>query len=142
MKTTLNEIKKHQPCSSGWDTLIKSLGKNEADDEPVSLEYILKSNDIKDAVWVLRCFDYLEYCLFLADVAESVVYLSKDKENRPQKAIAAIREYKKGSISKDDLSAVSYAAYADSAYAACAAATRRKKWEEIEVLFIKHFIEK
>ena len=73
MKTTLNEIKAKSPCGSGWRKLLGSLDKTEADDAPIDLMYILKSNGIQDAVWALRCFDFKDYCLFLADVAESVL---------------------------------------------------------------------
>ena len=125
MKTTLNEIKKHHPCKSGWSTLLKSLNKTTSDDESLDLMTILKSNGIEDAIWCLRCFDYLDYCLFLADVAESVlpIYEAKNESKAPRNAIAAIREYKAGNIDKDQLRATAaYAAYAaDAADAAVAA---------------------
>ena len=35
MYTTLNKIRSHLPCEKGWKTLLKSLGKTEADDEPL-----------------------------------------------------------------------------------------------------------
>ena len=147
MITTLNDIKSHLPCTSGWETLLKSLGKTKPDDEPIDLMTILKSNGIKDAIWCLRCFDYLDYCLFLADIAESVLHIyERDNDNTaPREAIAAIREYKLGNINKITLAAAAYAAYAayDAAANAAAAAytdaSRKQKWEEIEVLFIKHF---
>jgi len=126
MKFTLNKIKERHPCESGWKTLLKSLGKSKADDEELELTYVLKSNGIEDAIWCLRCFDYLDYCLFLADVAESVlhIYERKNKSTAPRDAITAIREYKLGNIKKSDLkkaAAAAYAADAD-AYAAAAAA--------------------
>jgi len=52
MKTTLNEIRKANPCESGWEKLLKGLGKTKADDEPLSLQRILEINDIDDACWV------------------------------------------------------------------------------------------
>lgn len=140
MQTTLKEIIKHNPCNQdgdakdgGWKLLLKNLGKTEADDEPLDLMTILESNGIKDAVWPLRCFDYLDYCLFLADVAESVLPIFEKKypdDNRPRLAIQTIRDYKEGKISKEQLKP--YAAYAadvadaaaydDAAYSAYAAA--------------------
>lgn len=115
MKTTLNEIKAHNPCTSGWSKLLKSLGKTKADDEPLDLMRILKSNGLDDAIWTLRCFDYLDYCLFLADIAESVldIYEKNSDNPAPRNAILAIRDYKAGGITKEGLKA----AYAD-AYAA------------------------
>jgi hypothetical protein len=180
MKTTLNVIKLKMPCKSSWIKLLESLGKTKADDEPISLIYILETLDIKDAIWCLRCFDYKDYCLFLADIAESVlpIYEKKHPDNdAPRKAIEAIRKYHKGEIDREqltaaayaaaayaDAAAAAYAAYAAAAYAAAAdaayaaaayaaaadaayaaaayadaAAARMKKWEEIEVMFRKHF---
>ena len=52
--TTLNEIREHSPCASGWAKLLKSLDKTHADNEPLALEHILKSNGFDDALWVLR----------------------------------------------------------------------------------------
>jgi len=55
MTTTLREIEEYKPCGDGWKKLLKSLGKREADDEPLSLMHILESNGVKDAIWCLRC---------------------------------------------------------------------------------------
>ena len=41
MKTTLNKIRKHSPCSSGWTTLLTNLGKTKADDTIIA-GHILK----------------------------------------------------------------------------------------------------
>ena len=125
MKTTLNIIKSHHPCPDGWAKLLKSLGKTKADDEPVSLEYILNSNGIQDAVWALRCFDYKEYCLFLSDVAESVLPIFEDKypdDKRPRKCIEGIRLYHAGEIGLSELTQLSDAAHAAASAAARAAA--------------------
>ena len=120
MNTTLNIIKSKQPCSSGWSKLLLSLGKTEADDEPLSLKYILGSNGTQDAIWALRCFDYKEYCLFLAEVADSVLPIFEKcnpLDDRLRKAIEAIRSFQKGSIIKEDLKTT----YSNAAAAAAAA---------------------
>ena len=159
MKTTLNKIYAKQPCGSGWEKLLNSLGKIKPDDEDLELSHILESNGIRDAIWALRCFNYLDYCLFLADVAEGVLDIYEKKHNNPapRNAINAIRLFKEGKITKSELKntaatttaasdAAAYAAYA-AAYAAYAAAdaayadARKNKWEEITVLFIKFFCE-
>jgi len=54
MTTTLNSIRQHYPCIDGWKTLLDSLGKIEPDDELITFEYIMESNDILDAIWCLR----------------------------------------------------------------------------------------
>lgn len=35
--TTLNKIRAHSPCASGWEKLLNHLGKTKADDEPLAL---------------------------------------------------------------------------------------------------------
>jgi len=52
--TTLNEIKKHDPCEGGWKTLLKYLGKTKADDEELTFLTILESNGFDDALWCAR----------------------------------------------------------------------------------------
>ncbi len=51
METSLNKILAHGPCEEGWKKLLESLGKTEADNEPLPMATILESNGIKDAIW-------------------------------------------------------------------------------------------
>jgi len=182
LTTTLNEIKDYSPCAEGWTKLLRSLDKTKADDDPLDIIYILESNGIEDAIWCLRCFNYKDYCLFLADVAESVLPLSEAKhpgDQRPRETIEIIRAYKRGEVTKEELIvaadaadayavadaayyAAAYAATHDDAYAAYYAAdaaaraaahaaahavyayaeyayARKSKWQEIELMFKKHF---
>ena len=136
--TTLNKIKTRRPCRDGWEKLLVGLGKTEPDDDPLPLMKILELNGIKDALWALRCFKYGEYCLFLADMAESVLHIYESKS--PRLAMQAIRDWYAGEI--DDKALAADAAYADAAYAAYAAAAKEKKWRDIEALFVKYFGEK
>jgi len=117
MKTTLNKIYAKRPCGSGWEKLLNSLGKIKPDDEDLELSYILESNGIRDAIWALRCFNYLDYCLFLADVAEGVLDIYEKKHNNPapRNAINAIRLFKEGKITKSELKNTAYAAASDAA---------------------------
>lgn len=52
--TTLNKIRAHHPCESGWVKLLKHLGKSTPDDEPLALLTILDSNGLDDTLWCLR----------------------------------------------------------------------------------------
>jgi hypothetical protein len=156
MKTTLNAIRSHCPCKSGWEKLLNHLGKTKADDEPIDLMTILESNGIQDAIWCLRCFGYDDYRMFNADVAESVLHLFESKysdDDRPRKAIEAARDKSKSDAADAAAYAAAAAAYDaaaaaydaadaaayDAAAAAAADAARKAKWKEIEQLFIKHF---
>jgi len=123
--TTLREIKSKHPCDSGWSKLLENLNKSSEDDEKLSFKFILESNGIKDAIWALRVLDYSDRCLFLADVAESVLNIFEKKypnDKRPRNSIVAVRDYKAGGITKEKLRAAADAAYAAAAYAATYAA--------------------
>ncbi len=56
MMITLKDIKSWEPCESGWETLLKSLGKTEADDTVVTFSQVLSSNGSSDIGWLLRKF--------------------------------------------------------------------------------------
>ncbi len=196
MNTTLNKIREYNPCKPRWEKLLSSLNKTKADNEPVSFKYLLDVLGIKDAIWCLRTLTYKEQCLFLADIAESVLpeFEKYSDDPAPRKCIQAIRDYEQGLISEAELQAASDAADAaadaayaaadaayeaaayeaaefeaasDAAYAAACAANaadiaadiaaaytgahaaatnatrdvRGDKWQEIETLFIKHFVD-
>ena len=169
MKTTLNIIKSQLPYNDCWNKLLISLNKREPDNEKISLIYILRSIGIEDAILILKCFKYKEYCSFLADVVESILHLYVEDSPTPHQTIKAIRKYHKGEITRSELdsikptytltptSASAYTIYAIKAsasnspyntiqYTIKAASledkeydTRIKKWNDIEQLFIKHF---
>jgi len=81
MKTTLNAIRAHGPCSKGWKKLLTSLGKTEADDEPLLLTTILESNGLDDALWCLRAVEghEREMRLFAVACVRRVQHLMTDK---------------------------------------------------------------
>lgn len=178
MYTTLNEILFYCPkgrCTngeSGFSKLLKNLNKTKPDNEPLHLMDILKSNGIEDAVWSLRCFNYLDYCLFLADALELATPVFEKvypNDDGPRKAIQAIRDYKAGKITKEQLTdcvvgvdgrASTYVfCVADAINAALRASfysyntfhavydaqlaygsiSSSSGWDGIEQLFIKHF---
>ena len=123
MKTTLNEILKHDPCGqhtrgkSGFSKLLKFLNKTESDDEPLSFVMILESNGIRDAIWCLRVFpDYdLKVMEFKLKCARRVEHLCKSKE-----CLDVVEAFIAGNVIKDDLISA-YAAASAAAHAAHAA---------------------
>jgi len=126
--TTLNAIREHSPCEDGWETLLKSLGKTEADDEPLPLTHILKSNGIKHAIWVLRCLpeDHKPQIVrFAADCAEHVLHLWETrypKDLRPREAINAARKWADEPTEENRQAAADAARAADTAADAARAA--------------------
>lgn len=131
MKTTLNKIRSHSPCHYGWAKLLKNLGKTKADDEQISIAFILESNGLDDALWCLRAVDGFqrEMRLFAVDCARSVQHLITD--NRSIAAIDVAERHADGLASNEELAAAwdaaSTAASTAARYAASAAA-RDAEW--------------
>lgn len=120
MKTTLRRIKACKPGESMWEKLLSNFGSDL--DKEIDLRDILKSNGIKDTVWVLTCVEIIKnkenIILFCADVVESALPILEEqhpKEKRPRKAIEGARDFIKGKIDKEELEKldydVTYAAY-------------------------------
>jgi hypothetical protein len=119
MNTTLNKIRSHGPCKDGWKKLLTYLGKTKADDEPLSIETILDSNGVDDAVWCLRTVDGYdrEIRLFAVWCAKQVEHLMTDL--RSIAALNVAEAYANGQATDKELSA----ARAKAARAASAAAS-------------------
>jgi len=123
MQTTLNAIKKHSPCESGWKKLLASLGKTKADDAPLELTHILQSNGLDDALWCLRALPeqyHKQIRLYACDVAEHVLPIFEKlfpEDKRVRSCIEAARGFANGTVSEEQLYAARAAAW-DSALAA------------------------
>jgi hypothetical protein len=126
MKTTYKKIREFNPCADGWKKLCKNLNPEMDMEKEVTILEILDSNGVKDAFWALRTQEYRDYCLILADVAESVLHVYEEKnkgDTRPREAIEAIRKWHSGIITDAELkNAAAADAAADAAYAAAYAA--------------------
>ena len=122
MYTTLNQIESHNPCTRGWRTLLKALGKTKADDDPVSMAFILQSNGLDDALWALRCLEGAdrEIRLFTVDCARQVQHLMTDP--RSLAALDVAERFANGLATSEELDAAD-AAW-DAAWDAARAAAR------------------
>jgi len=127
MKTTLNKIRAHSPCTEGWTKLLKNLGKTHADDEPLSITTILDSNGLDDALWCLRAVDgyQREMRLYAVDCVRSVQHLMNDA--RSINALDVAERHADGLATDSELYAARYAAWA-AAWAAARAAARDAAW--------------
>ena len=119
--TTLNKIRACSPCISGWNKLLKHLGKTSADDELLPFEVILDSNSLEDALWCMRSApEYDRECrLFAVWCAQQVQHINTDP--RVGAAIKAAEDYANSRIRSDELAAAGAAAR-DAAGAAARAA--------------------
>ena len=125
MQTTLNKIRKHHPCSTGWQTLLNGLNKLRADDEPLALLRILEINGLNDTLWAFRAVEghAREMRLFAVWCARQVAHLNDDP--RVARALDVATRYANGEASDDELSAASDAAADAAADAADAADAAR-----------------
>jgi hypothetical protein len=118
MYTTLNKIRQHSPCTDGWSTLLKHLGKTEADDEPLSFLTILESNGLDDVLWCCRSapeYDK-EWRLFAVWCGRQVQHLMPDE--RYIAAIDVAERYANGLATKEELDAAGAAVAASAAWTA------------------------
>ena len=129
---TVNQkaIAKLNPCKERFDNYIKHYG----DRDFTTRQFMgLKNITHSDKLWVaFRMMNRSQINEAVADIAESVLHFYKSKhpgDRRVRECIEAIREYKKGGITREQLEvkrsdayAAVYAADAAAAYAADAAA--------------------
>ena len=126
--TTLNEIRKHSPCGSGWNKLLTGLGKSKADDEPIELRRILEINGLDDALWALRSVPGIDRAarLYACDCAQRVAHLNTDP--RVQSVIDITRKFANGEATEQERAAAGAAAW-DAAGDAAGAAAGDAAWE-------------
>jgi hypothetical protein len=115
--TTLRQIRQHNPCSEGWRTLLSSLGKTGADDDPLPLTTILQSNGLDDALWCLRTLEGhdKEITRFALACAQEVKHLMTDQ--RSLDALDAVERHLESPLSREELDRVLAAAW-EAAWAA------------------------
>jgi hypothetical protein len=77
--TTLNRIRAHRPCESGWTKLLRHLGKTKADDDLLPFAVIVESNGMNDALWCCLSVNYDRvWRLYAVWCARQVQHLMKD----------------------------------------------------------------
>ena len=112
LTTTLNRIRAHSPCESGWKRLLAHLGKTQADDEPLPYSVIVESNGLDDALWCCRVepqYDR-EWRLFAVWCARQVQHLMVDK--RGLHALDVAERFANGQATVEELHAARSAAWA------------------------------
>ena len=103
MKTTLRKIREHSPCREGWEKLLRSLGKTQADDEPLSIATVVESNGLDDALWCLRAVGGhdKELRLYAVWCARQVQHLMTDR--RSLEALDVAEAYAHGNATVAEL---------------------------------------
>jgi len=136
MKTTLNKIWEHGPCTDGREKLLKYLGKSGPDDEPLPILIGLESNGLDDTLWALRAVEKCdrEIRLYACKCACRVLHIFEaayPDDLRPRQAIETAALYAEGLATEEERSAAwatardaAWAAAGDAAWAAAWAAAR------------------
>ena len=141
-QVTLKDLRKAGACIAGYNKLVCALTGMEFDperetyirfrhDEPISIEYVLRSNGLDDALWALRavpdadrdCRHYAVWC------AREVQHLMTDP--RCIHALDVAERYADGQATDDELKAAREAARAaawDAARDAAWDAARDAAW--------------
>ena len=134
--TTLNKIRAHLPCKEGWTKLLESLGKTQADDEPLPFSKIIESNGLDDALWCCRSVPEYDrdWRLYAVWCARQVQHLMKDQ--RSLDAIDVAERHANGLASYAELAAAvaaagaaAWAAVRDAAGDAAMAAAWDAAWD-------------
>lgn len=121
--TTLARIRAARPCRDGWVKLLATLGKTEADDDPLDLLTVLNSNGLDDALWVLSnampddrlARHYHAWC------AEQVLPIFEAERPGDLRVRAQIEMLRRDDATDEERDAAWYAAWAASRVAAYAA---------------------
>ena len=134
LTTTLALLKEKGACTDGYRKLLKSLPAKWADDKPINLLRVLKSNGVQGMCWCFRATvedSTIPRVLIVADFAQSVLKYFTAKypnDDRPAKAIQAARDFAAGKISLQDCKNAADVAYAAAAaYAAAYDAAGQKE---------------
>ena len=127
LTTTLNRIRAHHPCRSGWEKLLAGLGKTAADDEPLAFSRIAEINGISDAVWCCRAEPqhWRTWQTFAVWCARQVQHLMTDP--RSTAALDVAERYIRGDATLEEMDAARNAAW-DAARDAAWAAARAAAW--------------
>jgi hypothetical protein len=109
--TTLNRIRTHSPCASGWRKLLAHLGKTEGDDEVLPYAVIVGACGMDDALWCCQAEPQhsKEWRLFAVRCARSVQHLMKDP--RSLAALDVAERHAHGTATDAELEAANAKAY-------------------------------
>lgn len=126
--TTLNRIREHSPCESGWKKLLAGLGKTKADDEPLPFSKIIEINGLEDALWCCRVEPQhaKEWRLFAVWCARQVQHMMTDE--RSIAALDVAERFANGTATEKELAAAWDAARDAWAARSATGAARSAAW--------------
>jgi hypothetical protein len=116
LTTTLRLLRNAHACTPRYMFLRDALGPKYGDNKPINLLAILEINGLDDALWALQAT--AQNCdmvarLTASDFAARILPFWKKmypKDDRPEKAIKAARDFARGKITSEELVAARDAA--------------------------------
>jgi len=152
---TLSALRKADACISGYNRLVRALQGREFTNEddatdhylhiiyndPISIRYIVDSNNMNDALWALRCIDDpyndRDIRLFIVWCARQVEYLMCDP--RSKNALDMAERYANGEATDAELYVAWTAArevtrtiFSDATWAAVLATSSNAVWFSVK----------
>ena len=119
MTLTLQQIRDHSPCQSGWKKLTKAVGNDMT--TKLSIGDVVLSNGLDDALWCFRCLDPRKRVAAIMPAVKRAAVHSKDQ--RVHDCVEDIEKWLAGDNSINLLAVESAAwAAAESAWAAAESA--------------------
>lgn len=103
LTTTLNRIRAHKLYEGPYDTLLRYLGKTEADDEPLPYPAIVEAVGLEAALWCCRAEPKYDrtWRLFAVWCARQVQHLMQDQ--RSINALDVSERYANGQATDQEL---------------------------------------
>ncbi len=132
LSTTINLLKTHEACASGYKTLLKHVGSDYDPNAPIDLLTVLTSNGLDDCFWTLRATTNPALAerlssLAACDFAERVVHNYPEEETVLRDCIQTARDYANDKATYGQLRAAESAAWGV-AESAAGSAARSAAW--------------
>lgn len=101
--TTLNRIWAHGPCEDRWHNLLRGLGKEGPDDDPLPFAQIVEINGFDDALWCCRAEPQYarDWLLYAVWCARQVAHLMTDE--RSLRVLDVAERHARGNATDEEL---------------------------------------
>ena len=112
--TTLNRLRVHSPCATGWAKLWRHVAKDFSSDDPLPFAVILASNGLADALWCCRAAPEHDHVwrLFAVWCARRALARVQSPDPRSIVACDVAERHATGRATDEELTAAAASAYA------------------------------
>ena len=125
MTLTLQEIRDHSPCQSGWKKLTKAVGNDMT--TKLSIGDVVLSNGLDDALWCFRCLDPRKRVAAIMPAVKRAAVHSKD-----QRVHDCVKDIEKWLAGDDSINLFAVESEARAAAESARAAAESAAWAAAE----------